>query len=142
MSPPHNGNQHLPFIDLIKLRKIDETTYQSIALPFAPGGRQRKGRDRSYGGHVYAQAAWAASQTVGKGLVIYVCTSLLSGHPCSQLSPALSVFCDSGDAVATNSVAARMLLEHFCSAVKSAYLSRIESKSYAMAAHLLQGWST
>jgi len=27
---------------------------------------------RAYGGHVYAQAAWAAAQTVPKGFVIHV----------------------------------------------------------------------
>lgn len=78
MPPPHDGNEYLPFVDLIKLEKIDEVTYQSVALPFSPGGRLRKSKKRSYGGHVYAQAAWAACQTVEKGLLLFVCRSLLS----------------------------------------------------------------
>lgn len=73
MPPPHDGNEYLPFADLIKLEKIDETAYQSIALPFSPGGQTRGSNNRSYGGHVYAQAAWAACQTVKDGLLLHVC---------------------------------------------------------------------
>ena len=73
MPPPDDGNEYLPFIDLIKLDKTDELTYRSIALPFSPGGVTPGALKRSYGGHVYAQAAWAACQTVERGFLIYVC---------------------------------------------------------------------
>lgn len=46
--------------------------FQSIALAWAPGAGQT-----AFGGHVYAQAAWAASRTVGKGLVVHVRSVLL-----------------------------------------------------------------
>ena len=68
MAPPKDGNQYIPFVDLIALEKIDETTYRSIALPFAPNGS-----GRAYGGHVYAQAVWAAAHTVDTGFVVHVC---------------------------------------------------------------------
>lgn len=78
MPPPDDGNEYLPFVDLIKLDKVDEFKYQSIELPFSPGGRLRQSKKRSYGGHVYAQAAWAACQTVKESLLIYVCKYLKS----------------------------------------------------------------
>ena len=82
MPPPSDGNEHLPFVDLIKLDKLDDLTYKSIALPFSPGGQLREALPRAYGGHVYAQAAWAACQTVGRGFLLYVCTSVSSpGSP-------------------------------------------------------------
>lgn len=67
MGPPNDGNHHLPFVDLIALEKVDETTYRSTALPFSPGGS-----GRAYGGHVYAQAVWAAAQTVQADFVVHV----------------------------------------------------------------------
>ncbi|WPG99445.1 Hypothetical protein R9X50_00225900 [Acrodontium crateriforme] len=69
MPPPHDGNTKLPFVDLMRLDKIDDTTFRSTALSFMPGGSV--GVQRSYGGHVYAQAAWAACQTVSKGFLIH-----------------------------------------------------------------------
>lgn len=38
MPPPNDGNEYKPFVDLIKLEKINDVTYRSIALPFSPGG--------------------------------------------------------------------------------------------------------
>ena len=73
MPPPDDGNQYLPFTDLIKLEKIDAVTYKSITLPFSPGGQLPRAVPRAYGGHVYAQAAWAACQTVDEGFLLYVC---------------------------------------------------------------------
>ena len=73
MPPPDDGNEYLPFEDLIKLEKLDDTTYRSIALPFSPGGQLRAALPRAYGGHVYAQSAWAACQTVDLGFQLYVC---------------------------------------------------------------------
>lgn len=67
MAPPHDGNEYLPFADMIALEKINENTFRSIAKPFSPGSR-----GRAYGGHVYCQAAWAAAHTVEKGFVIHV----------------------------------------------------------------------
>ena len=67
--PPHPGNTYLDFAKLIELEKIDERTYRSIAPAFAPGGPVGVGR--SYGAHVYMQAAWAASQTVAPGFLLH-----------------------------------------------------------------------
>ena len=77
MPPPHDGNEYLPFVDLIKLQKINDLAYRSIALPFSPGGQLSDAILRAYGGHVYAQAAWAACQTVEKGFLLYVCKCLM-----------------------------------------------------------------
>lgn len=41
--------------------------FRSLAAPFPPGEGTR-----SFGGHVYAQSAYAASKTVGKGFVVHV----------------------------------------------------------------------
>ncbi|KAM3415250.1 hypothetical protein BST61_g8780 [Cercospora zeina] len=67
--PPHSGNSYLPFAKLINLEKIDNNTYRSIAPAFAPGGPV--GLGRSYGAHVFMQAAWAASQTVEPGFLLH-----------------------------------------------------------------------
>ncbi|KAI5369834.1 Putative acyl-CoA thioesterase, HotDog domain superfamily [Septoria linicola] len=67
--PPHEGNTYLPFAKLIDLEKIDDRTFRSIAPAFAPGGPVGVGR--SYGAHVYMQAAWAASQTVAPGFQLH-----------------------------------------------------------------------
>ncbi|KAH9828897.1 Thioesterase-like superfamily [Teratosphaeria destructans] len=40
----YDGNTYLPFVDLIKLEKIDERTYRSTAQPFSPGGPIGLGR--------------------------------------------------------------------------------------------------
>lgn len=67
--PHHAGNTYTPFTDLIKLEKLDNQTYRSIALPFAPGGTV--GMGRTYGAHVYMQAAWAACQTVPSNFLLH-----------------------------------------------------------------------
>lgn len=41
--------------------------FRSLAAPFPPGEGTR-----SFGGHVYAQSAYAASKTVEKGFVVHV----------------------------------------------------------------------
>ncbi|KAF2147894.1 Thioesterase/thiol ester dehydrase-isomerase [Myriangium duriaei CBS 260.36] len=66
MAPPEDGNQYLPFVDLMDIEKINQVTYRSKALPYSPNSY-----GRAYGGHVYAQAVWAAAQTVDKGFVIH-----------------------------------------------------------------------
>ena len=68
--PPHPGNVYRPFAELMQLETIDGDTFRSIAPPFAPGGPVGVGR--SYGAHVYAQAAYAASKTVDKGFLLHV----------------------------------------------------------------------
>lgn len=40
----------------------------SLSKPFEPAAA-----GRAFGGHVYAQAAYAASKTVGKGFCLHVC---------------------------------------------------------------------
>lgn len=64
----HNGNDYKPFGELMTLIKINENIYESGAPAYSPGGFLR-----AYGGHVYAQAAWAAAHTVKKGMVLHVC---------------------------------------------------------------------
>lgn len=68
--PEWNGNRYLPFVDLMDLEKIDKWTYKSIAKPFAPGAGTG-----AYGGHVYAQAVYAAGKTLNpeEGRVVCVC---------------------------------------------------------------------
>lgn len=71
MPPPHDGNEYLHFEDMIRVEKVDSMTYKSIALPYSPGGQVNDVR-RAFGGHVYAQSAWAACQTVDDGYLLYV----------------------------------------------------------------------
>ena len=72
MSTRAAGNTYLPFVDLMRLETIDEVTFRSKAQPFCPGGTHIRSAGRAYGGHVYAQAAWAAAQTVPEGFVLHV----------------------------------------------------------------------
>lgn len=58
----------LPFDKVIELETIDAVTYRSIVKAYSPTG----GENGTYGGHVFAQAAWAAAQTVDEGLLIHV----------------------------------------------------------------------
>jgi acyl-CoA thioesterase len=70
----------MPFADLMRLEKLNKLDghdrYQSTELPFTPGLG-----NRAFGGHVYAQAVWAASQTVNDegrgGFVVHVCMFVL-----------------------------------------------------------------
>ena len=69
-----NGNRYLAFTELIRLDEAAATTtsdgtFKSAAKAFAPGGGTS-----AYGGHVFAQAAWAAAQTVKEGFVLHVRT--------------------------------------------------------------------
>lgn len=67
MPHPDNGNEKIPFAQLVALEKIEANTYRSKALAFAPAGG-----NRTYGGHVYMQACYAAAQTVGKDFILHV----------------------------------------------------------------------
>jgi len=54
--------------ELMRLEKIGENTFRSVTRGYAPTG----GENGTYGGHVYAQSAWAAAQTVQEGFVLHV----------------------------------------------------------------------
>ncbi|KAJ5682349.1 hypothetical protein N7462_005514 [Penicillium macrosclerotiorum] len=70
----------LSFVKLMALERLEDTEiphasttepekverFRSLAAPFPPGEGTR-----SFGGHVYAQSAYAASKTVGKGFVVH-----------------------------------------------------------------------
>ena len=71
MAPrPYFTEKHevLPFEKVIELEKIDDRTFRSITKAYSPTG----GENGTYGGHVYAQSAWAAAQTVDEGFLIHV----------------------------------------------------------------------
>lgn len=51
--------------DTTEPEKIER--FRSLAAPYPPGQGTR-----AFGGHVYAQSAYAASKTVGSGFVIHV----------------------------------------------------------------------
>lgn len=66
------------WVELMALKRLDDTTsssdepekterFRSLAAPFPPGEGTR-----SFGGHVYAQSAYAAAQTVRNGFVVHV----------------------------------------------------------------------
>ncbi|KAJ5627907.1 hypothetical protein N7490_010135 [Penicillium lividum] len=78
-----NDSKYLPsplsFVELMALKRLDDAEphpnsaepekiehFQSLSAPFPPGEG-----DRAFGGHAYAQSAYAASKTVGKGFVLY-----------------------------------------------------------------------
>jgi acyl-CoA thioesterase II len=71
MSSLAAGNDYLSFVDLMRLETINDVTYRSTAQPFCPGGNIVKSMGRAYGGHVYAQAAWAAAQTVPSNFILH-----------------------------------------------------------------------
>ncbi|KAJ5166898.1 uncharacterized protein N7482_005679 [Penicillium canariense] len=70
----------LSFVELMALKRLGDTEkshasineperierFRSLAAPFPPGEG-----NRSFGGHVYAQSAYAASKTVGTGFVVH-----------------------------------------------------------------------
>ncbi|KAH6613888.1 acyl-CoA thioesteras-like protein [Boeremia exigua] len=69
----------LPFDKVLELETIDALTFRSITKAYSPTG----GENGTYGGHVFAQAAWAAAQTVAEGLLIHNITGwfILGGKP-------------------------------------------------------------
>lgn len=48
------------------LKEVDRDTFDSVTPAWPP-------QMRAFGGHVYAQAAYAASKTVAGGMFIHVC---------------------------------------------------------------------
>lgn len=67
MPPPENGNEYIDFTKLIALEKLSANVFRSTALAFGPANG-----NRTYGGHVYMQACYAAAQTVAKDMVLHV----------------------------------------------------------------------
>ena len=75
LTSPHS------FVELMKLERLQEILithpdtaeperierFRSVAVPYPPGQGTR-----AFGGHVYAQSAYAASKTVSPGFVIHV----------------------------------------------------------------------
>jgi len=59
-------NGPVDFAELIKLEKITDNTFRSTTKAYAPNSNM------AYGGHVYAQAVWAAAQTVMPGFLVHV----------------------------------------------------------------------
>jgi acyl-CoA thioesterase len=63
----------MTFVDLMALQSLTSNkseqgteTFMSVNPAFNAGGAA------AYGGHAYAQAVWAAAQTVGEGMVVHV----------------------------------------------------------------------
>ncbi|KAF2010097.1 acyl-CoA thioesteras-like protein [Aaosphaeria arxii CBS 175.79] len=78
--PYFDENHHvLPFDKVMELEKIDDRTFRSIVKAYSPTG----GENGTYGGHVYAQAAWAAAQTISEGFLLHNITGwfILGGKP-------------------------------------------------------------
>jgi acyl-CoA thioesterase len=73
-----NEKKVLSFDKLIELERIDDWTFRSIIQAYTP----TEGESGTYGGHVFAQAAWAAAQTVKEGFLIHASCSLqlISGY--------------------------------------------------------------
>ncbi|KAF2682265.1 acyl-CoA thioesteras-like protein [Lentithecium fluviatile CBS 122367] len=69
----------LPFDQIMQLEKIDDRTFRSVTKAYSP----TDGENGTYGGHVYAQAAWAAAHTVEEGFLIHNITGwfTLGGQP-------------------------------------------------------------
>ncbi|KAJ6109437.1 hypothetical protein N7486_001672 [Penicillium sp. IBT 16267x] len=76
---PNEMPSPLSFVELMALERLDDTKshtnpnepekvelFRSLSAPYPPGEG-----DRAFGGHAYAQSAYAASKTVEKGFVIY-----------------------------------------------------------------------
>jgi acyl-CoA thioesterase len=68
------GTPKLSFVNLMALDAIGDNTFMSKTPAWLPAGAV------TYGGHVYAQAVWAASQTVQDGFVVHVCFRLRAIH--------------------------------------------------------------
>jgi len=79
---PRESCRPLPFAELMALESLDDAhqqlngiaydpemvyRFRSRATPFSPGDGFM-----AFGGHVYAQSAYAASKTVDKGFTIHV----------------------------------------------------------------------
>lgn len=67
-------NSQTSLIDLFELKKVPgkEGTYMSLTPAWASGGAWS-----AFGGHVYGQSIWAATQEVPDGQVVHVSSSVL-----------------------------------------------------------------
>lgn len=63
----HNGNSYQALMELFGLVRINDNHFESARPAYSPGGFTR-----AYGGHVFAQSAYAAAQTVREGMVVHV----------------------------------------------------------------------
>ena len=67
------GTNRQPFAELMALEAIktpnfpEGVRYRSLSPAYSPGNT-----GSSYGGHQFAQAAWAAAQTVDDGFILHV----------------------------------------------------------------------
>jgi len=72
------SDANMTFVDLMDIEELvppkkngieneDRRRFRSKSLAYDPG------IGSAYGGHVYAQAVWAAAQTVDEGMVVHVC---------------------------------------------------------------------
>ena len=59
----------MSFKRVMALERVEDDVFRSIA-PAGPIGDSTT----AFGGHVYAQAAYAAGKTVRKGMHLHVCT--------------------------------------------------------------------
>lgn len=75
LRPCSDDDGPVSFETLMAVERINDSTYRSLTKAFEPGSPSRDPvqRRRAYGGHVYAQAVWAASHTVPAGFVVSVC---------------------------------------------------------------------
>jgi hypothetical protein len=72
--PLPDQNIPITWAKQMSLEKVNDTTFKSLSgTPFASFvNRNGEQRPRAYGGHSYAQAAYAASKTVPEGFIIHV----------------------------------------------------------------------
>ncbi|EXJ75121.1 uncharacterized protein A1O5_01817 [Cladophialophora psammophila CBS 110553] len=63
------GKKPISFRRLMALKKTGENVFESLTPAWPPAPHRR-----AFGGHVYAQAMYAASKTVDKGLVVHQMT--------------------------------------------------------------------
>lgn len=61
------GKKAISFRLLMALKQTGEYTFESLTPAWPPAPHKR-----AFGGHVYAQAMYAASKTVENGLVVHV----------------------------------------------------------------------
>lgn len=83
LRPCSEDGKPVSFEILMAIERINDHTFRSLTKAFEPGGDPLN-KNRAYGGHVYAQAIWAAAHTVLEGFVISVCKYGQS-HTCAYI---------------------------------------------------------
>jgi len=79
LKPNHDDNGPVSFATLMALEQVANTTFRSLTAAFEPAGglfdRPEHVPPRAFGGFVYAQAVWAAAQTMemSEEWVVHVC---------------------------------------------------------------------